>query len=136
MSKVSQAEMDSMSGMSGWVGFAGFLMILAGIFQSIAGLVAIFKSDVYLTTQSNLILLDYDQWGWAHLIIGVVLILSALSLFAGQLWGRLMAVVLATISAIANFGFISAYPVWSIMIIVMDILIIYAVMMYNGEEAA
>ena len=118
---------------SGWVTFAGIMMIVAGFFQIIAGLVAIFKSDLYVVTQSHLLAFDFTQWGWIHLIVGTVLILSAASLYAGRLWGRIVAITLATLSAIANFGFICAYPFWSIMIIVLDVLVIYGVAMYGGE---
>lgn len=78
--------------------------------------------------------MDYRQWGWVQLIWGIVLIVSASSLLAGRLWGRILAITLATISAILNFGFIWAYPVWSIMIILLDIIVIYSVAMYGGRE--
>ena len=119
---------------SGWVTFAGFMMIVAGFFQAISGLVAIFKSSVYLVTSNHLLVLDYKQWGWVHLIVGIVLLLSSASLFAGRLWGRIVAITLATISAILNFSFIWAYPVWSILIIALDVMVIYAVAMYGGRE--
>jgi hypothetical protein len=118
---------------SGWVSFAGFLMIVAGIFQAIMGLVAIFKSDLFVVTANHLIVLDYTQWGWVHLIFGILLLFASAALFAGRLWGRVVAITLATFSAILNFGFIQAYPIWSIMIIVLDIVIIYSVAMYGSE---
>ena len=122
-------------GMSGWAKFAGYLMVIAGIFQSIAGLAAIFKNEVYVVGQENLVVFDYTQWGWIHLLIGLILIVSAMSLFSGQLWGRTVAIVLATFSAIANFAFIQAYPLWAITIIVLNILIIFGVAKgYDGIE--
>jgi hypothetical protein len=134
MVATSDAEMTTNS--SGWVSFAGYLLIVAGFFQMIAGLVAIFKSNFYVATANHLLVLDYTQWGWAHLILGAILITGALSLFAGRFWGRFVAIFLATISAIFNFGFIGVYPIWSIMIIVMDIVIIYSVAMYGGADRA
>lgn len=119
---------------SGWAFFAGYLMIVAGFFQSIAGLVAIFKPAEYIATESHLLVLNYDQWGWTHFLFGIILILSAFSLFAGKLWGRIVAITLATISALLNFAFIWAYPLWSITIIVLDILIIYGVAVHGGPE--
>jgi hypothetical protein len=119
---------------SGGAYFAGCLMIVAGLFHMITGLVAIFKPAVYLSTANNLILLDYTQWGWVHFIGGIVLVASAASLFAGRWWGRFVAISMATISAIINFGFIWAYPIWSIMIIVLDIIIIYSVAGNGGRQ--
>jgi hypothetical protein len=129
---ITQGETTSY--MSGWISFAGFLMVVAGVFHMITGLVAIFKPSFYVTTSSHLLVFDYGTWGWTHLIWGMILLLSAGSLFAGRMWGRVVAIILATLSAILNFGFISAYPIWSILIIVLDIIIIYSVAMYGSES--
>jgi len=118
---------------SGWVTFAGCMMILVGSFQAVAGLVAIFDSRLYVVGANNLWVLDYRQWGWVHLILGLIIALSSVSLFAGRLWGRIVAITLATLSAIANFGFIWAYPFWSIMMIIIDVFIIYGVAMHGGN---
>ena len=121
------------TGWVGWIYFAGLLMLMVGFFQSIAGFVALFKEDFYITTANNLLVFDYSQWGWIHLIWGIILILSSFSLMAGQMWGRILAVFLAVVSAVANFAFLAAYPIWSMIIIAMDILIIYAVMAHGRE---
>lgn len=119
---------------SGWVTFAGIMMIVAGFFQAIAGFVALFKPSLYVSAGSQMWILNFTQWGWAHLILGIVLVLSAFSLFAGQTWGRIVAITLATLSAIANFAFITVYPFWSIMIIAIDIFVIYAVATHGRLE--
>jgi hypothetical protein len=124
------------TGWVGWVYFAGFLMMLSGVFQIIAGLVALFRDEVFLVGANNLFVLDYTQWGWIHLIFGVVLFLTALSLMSGGLWGRTVGVVLASLSAIANFAFISAYPLWAMLVITLDILIIYALLVHGDEAKA
>lgn len=121
------------TGWIGWAFFAGFLMLLAGIFQTIAGFVALFNKDVFIVNQNNLVVFNYNEWGWIHIVIGVVLILSAVSLFRGGLWGRIIGVTLASLSAIANFVFIASFPLWSITIIVLDILIIYAIAVHGSE---
>lgn len=121
------------TGWVGWAFFAGFLMLIAGIFQTIAGFVALFNQDVYVVSQNNLVVFNYDQWGWIHIIIGIILVVSALSLFRGGLWGRIVGIALASLSAIANFVFIAAFPLWSIAIIILDILIIYALAVHGSE---
>ena len=128
----SQSAQD-VSGWVGWVYFAGFLMLLSATFQMIAGLAGLFKDEVYVVGENNLLALDYTQWGWAHLLIGIVMLISAISLFNGNLWGRIVGVTLAGLSAIANFAFISAYPLWSIVVIVVDIFIIYALLVHGGD---
>lgn len=119
---------------SGWLDFAGYLMVVAGTFHIVAGLVALFKNEVLVATQNSLLVFDYTQWGWVHVIFGIVLCLSAASLFTNRFWGRFVAIFLATLSAIANFSFIQAYPLWSIMIIALDVMIIYAVATHPGDE--
>jgi hypothetical protein len=79
--------------------------------------------------------LDYTQWGWTHLLFGILVIAAAFALFAGRMWGRVTAIILATLSAILNFGFIQAYPVWSLLIIALDVMIIYSVAKHGGELA-
>jgi hypothetical protein len=118
----------------GWVFFAGILMIMLGFFQAIAGLVAIFDDTFYLVTKSGLVVsVDYTVWGWVHLIIGVVAFLAGYAVMSGKTWGRTIGIILAVVSAIVNMAFIGAYPWWSIIIITMDVLIIYALAVHGRE---
>lgn len=121
------------TGWVGWIFFAGMLMLVVGLFQTIAGFVALFQEEMYLVTSNNLLVFDYSQWGWVHLLWGLILMLSSFSLMAGQMWGRIFGVFLAVVSAIANFAFLPAYPVWSMIIIAMDVLIIYAITVHGRE---
>lgn len=122
------------TGWTGWIAFAGIMMVLAGVFQGIFGLVALFQHTYYLVASSGLLLLtSYTSWGWIHLILGVVLVLAGMSLFTGSAFGRTVAVLLAVLSAIANLAFLPAYPIWSVIVIGIDILIIYAVTAHGRE---
>lgn len=128
-------EKHNVSGWTGWIFFGGTVMILAGIFQAFAGLIALFKQSVYFVNENQLIAFNYTQWGWLHLAIGAVLILTAFSLFSGSLFGRVMGIIIASISALANFAFLQTYPLWSLTVIVLDVLIIYAIAMHGKELA-
>lgn len=127
------SDPEGMSGWAGWVYFAGIMMMLAGIFQFIAGLVAIYRNEVFVVGANSLLVFDYSQWGWIHLIIGVLLFLAAFSVFAGGAFGRALGSMLAGLSAIANFAFFTAYPLWTIIVITIDILIIYALLVHGNE---
>jgi hypothetical protein len=125
---------DEPTGWLGWVYFAGVVMVLLGIFELIAGLVALFRSDWLLVTSNNLVVnFNYGAWGWLHFAIGVLLILAGLAVFAGQMWGRVVGIVLAVISAIVNLVYIGAYPLWSLVIIAIDIVVIYALAVHGRE---
>src|SRR5687768_1574243 len=122
---------NQVSGWVGWVGFASLMLIMAGVFHLIAGFVALFQEDVFLATSSALWVFDYSQWGWIHMIWGVITIAAAGSLMQGKAFGRSFAVVVAVLSAIANMAFVPVYPVWSLLIITIDVLVIWAVTVHG-----
>jgi hypothetical protein len=124
------------TGWVGWVIFAGVMMVLLGIFQLIAGLVAIFDRGFYLVGEAGLLVVaDYTTWGWVHLGLGVLLVLAGFGVMAGQTWARAVGVVLAVLSAIVAIGFLAAFPILSAIIIVLDVIVIYALAVH-GREAA
>jgi hypothetical protein len=118
----------------GWIGFAGAMMVLLGIYHVIQGLVALFNDDYYLVRKSGLVLnVSYTTWGWMHLIGGLVVIAAGVGVMRGQVWARAVGVVLAMLSAIANIGFMGAYPVWSMLMVAMDITVILALTVHGAE---
>ena len=122
------------SGWTGWVVFAGIMMVLLGVFHAIQGLVALFQDEYFLVSKSGLTLhIDYTAWGWIQLISGVIVFAAGLAVFVGQVWARTVGVLVAMLSAIVNVGFLAAYPIWSTMMIVLDVLIIWALVVHGGE---
>ena len=117
---------DPVQGRGGVV-FAAAMMIVIGVFQAIEGLVAIFDDDWYVVTRHYTFDLDVTAYGWIHLILGIVILLAGCALFAGKVWGGVLAIFLAILSAIANFFFIPYYPFWSITIIALCIWVIWSV---------
>jgi len=122
------------TGWTGWIGFAGFMMIMLGCFHAIQGLVALFDDQKFYVADSGLVVsVDYTAWGWVHLIGGIILVLAGLSLFAGRMWARIVGVIAALASALVNIAFLSAYPIWSTIMIALDILIIWAITVHGSE---
>jgi hypothetical protein len=119
---------------TGWVVFASLMMIMVGSFQAIEGLVAIFDDGFYHVTEGGLVVdVDYTVWGWTHLLLGALLIVAGAGVLAGNVLARSVAVVLAMLSALVNLVFIEAYPIWSILIITVDVLVIYALIVHGRE---
>jgi hypothetical protein len=119
---------------TGWIAFSGFMMILLGTFQAIEGLVAVFDDGFYRVRPDGLLVnVDYNVWGWVHLLLGVVVVLSGLGVLVGNLLARIVGVVLAVVSAVLNLAFISAYPVWSTIVIAVDVVVIYALTVHGRE---
>ena len=127
---MAQYESDTPT-VSGWavggVTFAGTMMILVGVFQTIAGLAAILEDEFFVVTQNYVFDLDVTAWGWIHLIIGIVAILAGYFLFVGRAWAAALAILLAMLSAISNFFFIPYYPFWSLLMIAIAIWVIWSV---------
>jgi hypothetical protein len=109
-------------------------MIMLGCFHAIQGLVALFDDQKFLVTDSGLVAsADYTVWGWVHLIGGIIVALAGIALFAGRMWARIVCVIAAFLSAIVNITFLSAYPIWSAIMIALDILIIWALTVHGAE---
>ena len=130
----SGVQPTAASGWVGWIAFAGVVMIILGSFHIFEGLIAIFKDTVYLVGKSGMVVsVDYTAWGWVHLILGTILILAGLGVLRGQIWARTVGVLVALVSTVVNFGFLPAYPVWSALMIVVALLVIWALMVHGSE---
>jgi hypothetical protein len=118
---------------SGWVVFASIMLVLAGMFGIIHGLVALINDEVYLVTKDGVVAFDFTTWGWIHLILGIIVFIAGFAVMSGQLWARIVGVFVAMLSAVSQIAFITAFPLWSVVIIGIDVLIIYGLLVH-GEE--
>ena len=123
----SRSDPDEVSGWAaGGVVFAATVMIIIGFFQVIAGLVAIIDDEFFVITQNYTFDFDTSLWGWIHLLIGILVVSVGFSLFARRTWAAVAAIMLASLSAVANFFFIPYYPFWAILVIALDVWVIWA----------
>ena len=120
---------------TGWVMFGGIVMIIAGAFDALLGLTAILlPSNEYLfLTDEAVILLDAAGWGWWHLIIGAAIVLVGIFVLRGATWARMVGVVLVSINAISQMGLLAVQPLWSLIMILLDIIVIYALIVHGRE---
>ncbi|CCH88229.1 conserved membrane protein of unknown function [Modestobacter italicus] len=119
---------------TGWVVFAAVMMIMLGTFQAIEGLVAIFDDGFYGVTEAGLVVnVDYSVWGWVHLFLGALVAIAGVGVLTGNVVARAVGVLLAVLSAVLNLAFITAYPVWSTIIIAVDVVVIYALVVHGRE---
>jgi hypothetical protein len=125
------------TGWTGWITFASVMLIVIGAFHAIAGFVGIFKDGYYVVPKQDLIVtVDYTAWGWAHLGFALVAIATAIGIGVGNMVARVVGVIFAVLSALANLAFLNASPVWSTMIIAFDVLIIWALTVHGREMKA
>ncbi len=129
-----EVHSDAATGWTGWVAFAGIIMIVMGAFHAIAGLVALFKDSYYVVRPSGLVVnVDYTAWGWVHLILGLVALAAGFGVLSGRTWARVVAIILAVVSALVNFSFLGAYPIWMTILITLDVIVIYALAAHGRE---
>ena len=114
--------------MTGWILFAAIMMMVVGALDFFEGLIAIVRDKYYVVSGSQLIVFDVSTWGWVMLIWGIVLFLAGLALWGGAGWARWLAVVLASFNVLGQLGFLGStqYPLWTLVIIGLNIIVIYA----------
>ncbi|SDU78839.1 DUF7144 family membrane protein [Jiangella alkaliphila] len=129
------AGQQTVTGWVGWVWFGGIMLVTLGIFQAFQGLIALFDDGFSVTIGDELVVFNLDTWGWAHLIMGGLLVVAGVGVLGGTLWGRILGVIVAAISVLAQLTILPVYPIWALIVIALDALVIYALVVH-GEEAA
>ncbi|WP_336882440.1 DUF7144 family membrane protein [Rhodococcus globerulus] len=106
---------------------AATLLLCAGMVSIFQGIAALADNDVFVVGVEYTYEFDVVAWGWIHIVVGAVGVVIALGLFAGATWARGMAFVVAALSIVANFLWMPYFPTWSMVIIALDIVVIWAV---------
>jgi hypothetical protein len=111
---------------TGWMMFAAVLLVLSGLLNLLQGIAAIAKDDVFVTTGDYVFRFNLTGWGWVHLLLGIVILLAGIALFTGAVWARVVGVALAGLGLVSNFLWLPYHPFWSIVLIAMDVVVIWA----------
>ncbi len=114
---------------------AGILLAVVGVLQIFQGISAVANDDLIVVGPEYLYQFDLTSWGWWHIVLGALAVIIASGLLAGQTWGRVAAMVIAALSIIANFLWLPYYPWWSILIIAVDIVVIWAVATWRPDNS-
>jgi hypothetical protein len=113
--------------------FAGFVMILVGSMHAIWGLVAIINDAFYTSVSDYFLKFNVSTWGWIHVLAGIIFVLAGFAVFSGAVWARTIGVIMAMVSAIANFASLPYYPVWAILMIAIDVAVIWALTVHGRD---
>jgi hypothetical protein len=106
--------------------FASAIMITTGLFQVLAGIVALVDDKFYVRTRNYTYEFDTTTWGWIHLLVGALVVLVGIGVLSGATWARVVGIALVVLSMIENFLFLPHYPFWSLLIIALDVAVIWA----------
>jgi hypothetical protein len=133
MTRAARATRNHSTAWVGWLWFAAAMMIMMGSFNAIAGLVALFEDQYYRIGPQGLLVFDLTQWGWILLVFGALAVAAGVALFSGALWARIVTVALASINMLAQMAFMPVQPVWALITIAVDVLVIWAVIVHGDE---
>ena len=115
----------------GWAAFAGIMLMVAGSFHAMSGLVTIFDDAFFVVGREYIFEFDVTAWGWTHLIWGILVVLAGIGIFSGNVLARTVGVIAAVLSMIVNFAWLPYYPVWSILMIGLGVAVIWALTLHG-----
>ncbi|MEO3798648.1 hypothetical protein [Nonomuraea sp. B1E8] len=110
--------------------------VLAGLFNIITGLAAVLANRIYVQTPNRLLLFDVTTWGWLHLFLGVLVLATGIAVTVGQSWARVVGVILVMLNALTQLTWIAVNPWWSLAVIAVDVLVLYALIVHGSEAKA
>jgi uncharacterized membrane protein HdeD (DUF308 family) len=129
---VSGYDRESSSG-EGWVLFAGVMIMIAGFLNFIYGIAAIDNSRFFTDEGRYVIFTNLSTWGWFLLIVGILQLIAAYSIWSRHVYGRIIGVATASISALFILFTVNAYPFAAFMLFIIDILVIYGLVAHGGR---
>ncbi|WP_370184141.1 hypothetical protein [Rhodococcus wratislaviensis] len=113
---------------------AAVIMVTVGIIQFCQGIAAVAENEVFVTGLNYVYKFDLTTWGWIHIVLGVLVAAVGLALFTGAGWARVTAIVIAAVSILANFLWLPYYPWWSVLIIALDVVVIWALSTWQPDR--
>ncbi|MET7653993.1 hypothetical protein [Streptomyces sp. NPDC005486] len=115
--------------------FAGVLMLCSGVLAVLQGIAALAKDDVYARVGSYVYELDLTGWGWIHLVLGVLAAATGAALLKGMTWARFTGIFLAALSLVTQFLFLPYEPLWSIVVMAIDVFVIWSLVTWQERAA-
>ncbi|TQC47458.1 hypothetical protein EEB14_20470 [Rhodococcus sp. WS4] len=114
--------------------FAAIIMVTVGFIQFCQGIAAVADDEVFVRGIDYVYKFDLTTWGWIHIVVGALVAIVGLALFTDAGWARVSAIIVAAISILANFLWLPYYPAWSLLIIALDVVVIWAVSTWNPDK--
>jgi hypothetical protein len=114
------------SAWGGWIVFAAIMLLLIGVLTAMQGLAALLDDAYYVVTERDLLIFDFTAWGWIMLVIGAGMALTGAGLYRGSSWARWTAIAVVALNLVAQVGFLSAFPVWTLLVVALDVVVIFA----------
>lgn len=120
---------------SGWVVFAGTIVVVTAVANLIYGIVLLVNDEWVALAPRSVVTFDLTTVGVAYLLVAALQFFVAMGIFHGDLWARVLGIVVAALNLLAQMSFMSVYPQWSWVVIILDGLIIYGLAVHGDEVA-
>ncbi|MBF6331487.1 DUF7144 family membrane protein [Nocardia transvalensis] len=134
MAHNSQSEHPMRFGIAAGVSIAAAVLLMTvGVLSILEGISAVADDDLLVLGSDYIYKLNTTGWGWIHIVLGILMIASAIGLLIGATWGRVAAMVFVAVSIVGNFLWLPYYPAWSILVIVLDVVVIWAIATWRAE---
>lgn len=133
MTQVQQPTHSRSRAAVGFTVFASVMMLTIGTFQVFAGMTALINDEFFVVTEEWVFQLDVTTWGWIHLILGALIFVAGMALYSGLVWARTIGVILAVVSAVIMFAWLPWYPIWAIIVITLDVLVIWSLTVHGRD---
>jgi hypothetical protein len=117
----------------GWSSFAASMLMLLGLFHVVAGIAAIANDERFVVTEDYVVKLDITQWGWIHLVLGVIVFLSGIGIYSGNVLARTVGVLVAGLGALSAFVYLPIQPIWSSILIAVAVAVIWALTAHGRD---
>ena len=111
------------------------MLLLVGALNVVLGLSALVNPRAVTVSIQGLVVGDLSAWGWIYTLLGVVIVALSVILFAGREWAPGLAIVLTMADAIAASGFFTAYPLWAMLVIALNVIVIHQLSMHWSQPA-
>jgi hypothetical protein len=116
----------------GWIVFAALILIVAGVMDILNALWALDSQDTAVDAlfwDNNL-----EAWGWFYLIVGIVLVVTGAFIFRRAPWANAVGIAVGCIGAILNIFWIFSFPLASILLVTLNLIVVYALTTYGLDE--
>ena len=123
---------DAPSG-GGWVLFAGVMLALIATLNVIEGIAAI-SNSTFFVEDAKFVFSGLNTWGWVLLAIGITQAFTALGIFGRLQFARWLGVALVTLNAMVQVLMLPAYPLWSMTMFALDLLVIYGLAVHGSRN--
>ena len=121
-----QPSENTLQWTAGLTVFAGLLLITAGLFQALSGVVALVDDQRYVLAGDYVYSFDTTTWGWIQLVLGLAAVGLGIAVVAGRVWALIVAVSVAILSAVAQFMWLPYDPLRAVVVIALNAVIVWA----------